>query len=285
VPEWQKRRAVIVDPSIWSYYTRKAHDLRIVYRDLSAALTELGIDCTVLSKKDHPIDIWIRDWAFVENNYFIYKPNYVRHLYSSAAIAQARTALNRRLEIKPRDIALILDGGNLVHNSRIAILTEKVLSDNSQFSKQEIMRAALETGFEQIVFIPIEPDDNIGHADGIVRFLQEHLLLVNDYSHSDFAGYGRELLMRLTAFLPGTHIVKFPWFCMNERVDGLWSAVGTYINFVQTGRGIVYPVFGHKMDDTVPKILQNFTSSRLRGVAAKSLARLGGVLNCIVVPY
>jgi agmatine deiminase len=282
-PDWEKTRVFIVDPTIWRDYTKPEHDLRPIYCELTSAFKTLGIPYQILSRADHPLDIWIRDWGFVENQYYIYKPSYARNFYSAGAIAVARQSLDRHVGIKRPSIPLILDGGNLVHDGRTAILTEKVLWNNGHLSKQEITRAIVGLGFEQVVFIPVEPDDNVGHADGILRFLSQDILLVNDYNDSDFRDYSRELCRRLSTSLPDTQIVPFPWFCADERLDGVWSAVGAYINFVQTARGIVYPVFGNRLDEKVPQILQNLTSLRLRPVAASRLARLGGVLNCIVL--
>ena len=75
----------------------------------------------------------------------------------------------------------MLEGGNLVHNGRVAIATEKVFADNPQLSRGEIERLILSIGFERVVFIPVEPDDEVAHADGIVKFLRPDLLFVNDY--------------------------------------------------------------------------------------------------------
>src|SRR5438105_15427354 len=120
-PDWEKVKLLLVEPAIWKFYTEKKHDLRPVYEQLHAALESLGVEYHVLTAADRPVDIWSRDWGFVENSYFIFKPSYARNLYSQKAIAKARNHLNQHLGITFRSIPIVLDGGNFVHNGRIAI--------------------------------------------------------------------------------------------------------------------------------------------------------------------
>jgi agmatine deiminase len=177
----------------------------------------------------------------------------------------------------------VLDGGNLVHNGKVAIVTEKVWLDNPLLSKRAIEGAIISMGFEQVVMIPVEPDDNIGHADGIVRFLQSDLLLVNRYDDSYFRAYELELLRRLHASLPGVRIAPFPWFSEMHQTNGVWSAVGCYINFSLTKGGIGFPIFDHRLDEHAAAVLSELSSLPTRAISATALARLGGGLNCITL--
>jgi agmatine deiminase len=226
----------------------------------------------------------VRDWGFVGSHYFCYKPSYAKSLYSQAAVGLARRGLNQRLRCRPRHTPLILDGGNLVHNGRIAILTEKVLRDNSHATKHAIEQAIVSVGFEKVVFIPSEPNDNVGHADGIVRFLSDDILLVNDYVGDEhFGTYRHSLLKTLAAArLPST-IVPFPWMPSQERFDGVWSAVGVYINFVTTANGVIFPTFRHALDDRAEALLRSLAHVPVKAVESSNLARFGGSLNCVTL--
>ncbi len=153
----------------------------------------MGLTFKLLGTSDRPIDIWIRDWGPVAGNYFRYDPSYARGQYKPGATARARRHLNRHLGFSPRAVPLVLEGGNLVHNRRVAVVTEKILEDNKHLSCGEIERLILAVGFEQVVFIPVEPADSVGHADGIVKFLSPEVLLVNDYVGSEFRDYRRRL--------------------------------------------------------------------------------------------
>ena len=48
----------------------------------------------------------------------------------------------------------------------------------------------------ELIVIPKEPYDEIGHADGMVRFLDAKTVLVNDYSEVD-PDFGQRLLSDL----------------------------------------------------------------------------------------
>jgi agmatine deiminase len=162
-------------------------------------------------------------------------------------------------------------------------VTEKVLRDNRHLSKREIERAIIRVGFERVVMIPVEPGDKVGHADGVIRFLQEDLLLVNRYDDSYFRPYELELLRSLRASLPGVRIAPFPWFSEMRQTNGLWSAVGCYINFSLTNGGISFPTFNHRLDQSVAVTLSALSGVPTRAVSATALARLGGGLNCITL--
>ena len=121
----------------------------------------------------------------------------------------------------------MLDGGNVVHNGKVAIVTEKVWLDNPLLSKREIERAIISIGFEQVVMIPVEPDDNVGHADGIVRFLQSDLLLVNRYDDPHFRAYKLGSYGAFAPVFPACASPRFPGLakCTKQMASGLRSAV------------------------------------------------------------
>ena len=281
VPDWQKSKVILVDPGIWAEYRKPDCDLRPVYRELRAALEALGIESEQLTRDNSPFDIWIRDWGFVEGHYFRFEPSYAKGFYPPALVAKARRMLDQCVGCCRPTVPLVLDGGNLIHNGRTAILTKKVLKDNRAKSRAEVEKTILDLGFGQVVFIPIEPDDNVGHADGIVRFVSADLLLVNDYTGSHFTGYRKRLMRILEGAGIGARIVPFPWYSTTERHGRIWSAAGAYINFILTRHGIVYPTFNHPLDEQVAKVLAENTALPLRPVFASPLARHGGVLNCI----
>lgn len=285
VPPWEQSELLLVDPSIWRFYRSAPHDLRRVYRDVEAALNALRIPHYVLRAQDHPIDIWVRDWGPVEGCFFDYSPSYAKGFYSPAAVRKARHALCKRSGQTFRSIPLVLDGGNLVHNGRVAILTEKVFRDNPQRTPAEIEETIASLGLEQVVFIPVESLDQVGHADGIVRFLSEEVLLVNDYEQTGFRAYRNRLLRRLTEINSPVEIVPFPWRCSDEKISGIWSAVGVYLNFIQTAHGILLPAFEEPEDHEAAALLRSLCRVPVVSISCRALARLGGVLNCISTSF
>src|SRR4051794_10173439 len=65
-----------------------------------------------------------------------------------------------------------------------------------------------ELGVERLIVIPREEDDEIGHADGMVRFVDERTLLLNDYTSVD-ASFGQRLRHALKRQGFGT--IPFPY--------------------------------------------------------------------------
>ena len=82
-PDWEKQHLYIVDPRVRERYWKGRYDVRPVFADLHEASRALGIEDEVLTRSDSPLDIWIRDWGFVEGCYFGYNPSYARGYYKA----------------------------------------------------------------------------------------------------------------------------------------------------------------------------------------------------------
>ena len=193
----------------------------------------------------------------------------------------ARDALVRRLGLRCRALPVVLDGGNVIHNGTVAIVTEKVFRENPDFSRIEVERAIISLGFERVVFIPVEPGDEIGHSDGMCRFVSKRVLLVNDYDSASMRPFSRQLRRVLRAARLDAEPVELPWFCRGGRIDGVPSAEGCYMNFIQLAQGIIMPTFDDSKDDKAREVIELLTPTPIAVITATPLARLGGVLNCI----
>lgn len=285
IPEWTAERWVIVDPAVWpSFYTGSGCDLRPVYRHLLQAFKSLQVEVTKLRTADHPLDIWIRDWGSVAGHYFIFRPRYARSLYPETAVSRARLGLNQRVSQEPLRVALVLDGGNLVHDGSTAIVTDRVLRDNPKFSRAQIIRTITACGFRDVVVIPAEPDDPLGHADGVIKFLPGDILLLNDYRGTPLEDYGRAVGRILRRSLKHKRLILIPFRFTEERHDELYSAVGVFVNLIATKHGLILPAFGCSLDVHACEILEEAVGLPVRSVPATALARLGGGLGCITLP-
>ena len=286
-PDLLRRRVVLVDPAVRRRYIRGAADLRRVYQELSSVLCSWGVEVEMLDRTAAPLDIWIRDWGCVEGVFFRYAPDYAKGLYSRAAVTRAICGLHARLHTQLgepfcfRLSCLVLDGGNLIHNGTVAIVTQKVFRDNPHLSRCEIERAICWLGFERVVFIPNEPGDEIGHADGMCRFLNKRTLLVNDYASASMSAFGRKLGCVLRAAKLDAELVPFPWFYRSGRSDGVPSAVGCYMNFLHLAQGIILPSFAHRLDERAHEVIASLVKRPVVSIEATPLAKLGGVFNCI----
>ena len=129
-------------------------------------------------------DIWARDYMPVRTKSgqyisFRYKPNYV------ADDPQLRT--NFKADIAPHFTLPVtysninLDGGNVVFSpsKKKAVITDRVFSENTEYDKNTLL-LELENLLEtEIIIIPSLKSDMTGHADGVVRFVNENTVVGN----------------------------------------------------------------------------------------------------------
>jgi agmatine deiminase len=128
------------------------------------------------------------------------------------------------------------------------------------------------------IVIPVEPGDEAGHADGVVRFLDGDLVVINDYSEVA-SSYGRHLKNVLRR--ARLEWVELPYRPEDASCDGMPSAVGCYANFLMVRGLIVVPAFGLPEDDIALRIIEEHAGPfAVASLGSRDLARRGGVLNC-----
>ncbi len=226
-------------------------------------------------------DIWVRDFMplQVDTDCFLqfrYDPDYL------GDFPELRTDNGASLVPVPncRYSNLVIDGGNIVRWKDAAILTEKIYTENPAHTPADLereLRSALQV--DRLIICPREPGDVVGHADGMVRFVDGHKLLVNDYSLAD-RRFGKRLLDTLEAH--GFETILFPYQPSEESVEGIPSALGVYINFLQTMDMILVPAFGLAEDERAAEFLRwEFPLTRVVPLRCDALATSGGVLNCV----
>jgi agmatine deiminase len=232
---------------------------------------------TILGTKD----IWCRDYMPIQLSsdrfvQFRYDPDYLKD------DPQLRTddggSLTDLSDYQRSD--LVIDGGNVVRGDDTVILTDKVYRENLGIERPRLrdeLRRILEV--ERLVVIPKEPFDIIGHSDGIVRFVDETTFLVNDYREVD-PDFGEKLAGSLRRH--GFEMIAFPYRPTGKVLDGIASAEGVYINFLQVEGLIVCPIFQAAEDERALRFLEQvFPRSRILPFDCRELATGGGVLNCV----
>jgi agmatine deiminase len=310
LPDWTTDIVLLVAPARYmGVYGRHLRELQSFYKVFAAEIARYDTAICVLSTKT-PVpanadaarvywrrgrigDIWVRDFAPLQTTTgavaFIYDPEYAptRH---SASIQQG---LFRLLETDPAfggigpitKIDLRLEGGNVVHNgAATAIVTDKILSRNKNRSRREIERLMKDAlALDRLVIVPCEPGDRFGHVDGMMRWLDERRLVLNDYFASNGAGraFADELRRILDRELGSVEqrIIPYP---ASDRVYRGWpDAAGNYVNFLRTRSRIYLPVYDLPEDAIVREIFEGMFGSQVSCVRPGALTRYGGVLNCI----
>lgn len=227
-------------------------------------------------------DIWCRDYMPVEVNpgsfvQFRYDPDYLKdepHLRTEDA--------GRLVGLDSRRSDLVVDGGNVVRLGGTAIMTDKVYRENRNHERTRLLELLRETlQVERLVIIPTEPYEPLGHSDGVLRFVDERTLLVNDYSGVE-PRYGRRLNDVLRKH--GFEIVLLPYTpVLTPAHSGeIPPAAGVYVNVVEANRTVVVPVYGKVEDDVALSVIgKAMPGRRVVPLTCGDLAAEGGVLNCV----
>ncbi len=227
---------------------------------------------------DSTKDIWLRDFMPVRTKSgkfvsFRYEPGYL------ADAPELRTDFRR--DIAPHFSVenlvysdINLDGGNVVFSPsrETAVISDRIFSENPDVSRSALV-GVLESLLEaRVIIIPSLPSDWTGHADGMVRFLDEHTALGNDTPYQN----GLEQKIARILHANGIEALDFPYFPSPKD-----SAVGCYLNFLETEKAVFLPIFGALEDETAVKRATELFSKPVVPVMLNEIAKEGGCLNCI----
>ncbi|MCL2841967.1 MAG: agmatine deiminase family protein [Oscillospiraceae bacterium] len=204
--------------------------------------------------------IWVRDFMPAKTKSgkyvsFRYEPSYLDDL------PELRTKFKEDLLGKAIDVQDViysdinLDGGNFVFSPsrEKVIISDRIFSENPAREADELLSVLRNLLEAQVTIISSCEYDMTGHADGMVRFVDENTIV--------------------TTF-------NFPYFDPGDPA-GI-SAVGSYINFLETERHIFLPVFGIDTDDEAIAATERiYKNKTVVPVNVKEIAVEGGGLNCI----
>jgi hypothetical protein len=206
---------------------------------------------------------------------------------------------------------VILDGGNLIHNGKIGIVSARVITENidESFSKDETEyvkikeksegkegRAFIETlqkrlGLEKLFIFPTEKVDGkpeaTGHLDGTMRFLNEKTLLVD-------AKYLERNKDRFNELPKSIEVFSVNQKCENKK--NKISAKGIVLNYLRLKDTIFLPKFTGLADATITikgseKPFKDFLEGEGRNLKVinitenGTISEKGGVFNCISWVY
>ncbi len=251
----------------------------VFYKRLVKVLEELEVCYELLPGTK---DIWavdympiqVREDKFVDFTYF---PDYLRSKKGMKSITDV-DAVCRSVGIETVKSPVALDGGNVIKAADKVILCDKIFDENPGIGSVVLIQE-LRQCFEvnSVFFVPRLPGDEIGHADGMVRFLDDHTVLINDYSKEKPA-FQRGFLSAVHN--TGLDYITIPYNPYGNRKYS--QANGIYINYLQMGERIILPDFGLPEDRKVFNLFRElFPGFEIRSVDCNEIADQGGVLNCI----
>ena len=252
-----------------------------LFRELTSSFGNSNIGWALLPGTK---DIWAVDYMplQIEMDKFVqfkYDPDYLKQpAYSNTRTNPGEVC--QSIGIDPTEVKLVIDGGNIVKHKTQIIVTSKVFKENPRLSENAVLKALeLSLEVEKVIVIPQEPDDYVGHSDGMVRFINETSVLVNAYPrdrrYREFA-----VNLRCALFNAGLEVVELPYTSYQNDDSG--DATGCYINFLEIQNRIYVPLFGQTEDDIAVRALEStFAKHKIIEINADELAVHGGVLNCI----
>ena len=282
------------------YVSKLLASLQEFYSAFVNVLKTQNIDVIELRNTN---DIWCRDFmpaksADGRHLLFIYNPSYLqkkwRHLITPRE--NIMHILNDlKIEFDPvSDINL--DGGNVVQCQSKVIITDAIFSENrinktDKEGKNKLIERLEDLFQASIIIIPHQPDDLLSHSDGVVRFLNEKTVLVNNFSSMLKTNFeeSKHYMDNFFGALgrAGLDIIQVPYAPVDIRgEDGMPAATGLYINYLETKNCIFLPQFNvnRAKDEEALKLFRNLFKSENKVVIpinSQIIANKGGVLNCI----
>jgi len=224
-------------------------------------------------------DIWVRDFMPIqvsENKFieFRYDPDYLQGTVKGYRdLKTYPDIVCDAIGFKTIKSDIILDGGNVIKSNNCVILTDKIVKENRLcYSKTELINKLSELfEVEKIVLIPWDKKEKYGHADGMLRFIDNNTVLINEIYKNDKVldyqlkqnGIKREYLQ----------------FDIKKNDTRSWA----YINFLQTKDIIILPKFNIKEDNQALEQIEKYYNNydKIIQVDMTEVLKKGGALNCI----
>lgn len=258
----------------------------LVWSAVNDQLNSIGCSVELLPKTK---DIWARDYMPIQisDNKFIefrYDPNYLQGNSDKKQTRELKTypdIVCDAMGLKPIKSDIILDGGNLVKSTDCIILTDKIVWENRRtYSKKELLKELRETfEVDKVVLIPWDEECEFGHADGMIRFIDDGTVLVSGFYENADKIFKERLLAPLKKAK-----LNIEWLRCSTQKENEENIA--YINFLQTKDIILVPKIEATEDDIafeqISKYFPHYAQlGNVKQVDMSEIVKHGGALNCI----
>jgi hypothetical protein len=158
---------------------------------------------------------------------YIYRPDYLydnvrnRQYITEQYLATGDLPINYIAKLDA-----IIDGGNFVFCDDKMIMTEKIFSENPNIRQSKLISMIEEACQKELILIPWDMEEEYGHADGMVSYIGNGKLLLNNYCQMGKDGVG---------FSKRLHKILNPHFTVTElHYNSPWEeSNAAYINYVE----------------------------------------------------
>lgn len=132
---------------------------------------------------------------------------------------------------------------------------------------------------DEVILIPWLEKDLFGHADGMIRFLDDDNVIIDGYHKLSKSPRSQKFLAILKKHKLQEHVIEFHVLTQSKHNWG-------YVNFLQTGEILLLPSFGIDEDEKAFRKFEEWFpvyagNRKLIQLDASAIIRDGGALNCI----
>ena len=258
------------------------------FNRLTAVLKKHGVEYRLLKGTK---DIWCRDYMPIQTEsgklvQFRYDPSYLKGQKEWEESRSDVREVCRLNGFEPVFSNINLDGGNVLLCSGRAIVSDRIFSENPEYTdKNQLIKELSELLEAEIIVIPAQKGDYTGHADGMVRFVNHDTILGNNRSEEyKYWSNGIEKVLKDKKL----KYVDVPFFYGYKDSKHPENAIGIYVNYLEVGNLIVLPVFeveGNKDAEAIETFKQIFPDKIIETINYNEVALEGGVLNCSTWVY
>jgi agmatine/peptidylarginine deiminase len=250
---------------------------------LTDLLDKYGITYKFL---DGTKDVWCRDYMPVQNAenqlvQFKYDPSYLKGNPEYEASRSDVRYVDEVNGLKPIFSNINLDGGNVVMLGNKSIISDRVFDENPEMNRDDIRKQLAELLKAQIIIISAlaRSYDFTGHADGMIRFVNENTVIGNELTEDSQTFKDK---MKRAMRMANLTYIEFPYF--NYDIKGNQDhAIGVYLNYLEVGNLIIMPVFGvpgNRDAEALAKLKEVFPNKTIETIDYNEVALQGGILNC-----
>lgn len=229
-------------------------------------------------------DIWMRDFTTVNPE------SPVQFTYTWASMTRAEShelqgsfsQFANSIGINKVSTELLIDGGNIVdnYNGRV-ITTTRFLEDNGLSYEAGVERLKSLLSASEVAIIA--PDEEVlAHSDGMVSWIDDNTLIINDYSEDE--DFRTQVMTELENAFPDITIIEVPVeYTTNPpgQWDGFESACGINLNATTTYNNIYVPVFSMSHEGEALRLMRQNTSKKIIEVNAEGVCAMGGSVRCL----